>query len=399
MAATTMTTISNVVKEVLLPAIVDQLNNLMLFRNVMRKSRKVNKVGRNYQANVALRVKRPQGIGVRAAGGTLPTAKTTGYLTTTVTLTRNYGRLSFDRPTLKSGNLDSIAEALNTDMDGLVEAFSLDEMRQMMLDGSGAMCQIETTGATGTTFVVDDARYLEDGMVIDSYTAKSGGSQNINSVEITTVDYNTNTVVLPSCTWGTSDYVFREDNRGIEANGLGSIVDDGTGTVTLQGLSRSSYPKWKANLVSGAAGAMSIDMLLQAYNTGVKVGGKEPNFICSDLDSQRMYAALLSPTVRHTNTLALKGGFEGLQFNGGGKAIGWFVDPRLPSGSTWFLHTPSFVIFEMGEAEWVDDDGAVLSRLADKDEVECYLAHYWQLAVDRCNVHTRLYNYVSPATT
>jgi hypothetical protein len=399
MAAATMTTISAVVREVLLPAVVDQLNNLMLFRNVMRKSRKVTKVGRSYQANIALRVKRPQGIGVRAAGETLPTAKSTGYLTTTVTLTRNYARLSFDRPTLKSGNLDAIAQTLDTDMEGVTDAFALDEMRQMMLDGSGAMCRISTTGATGTTFVVDDSRYLEPGMVIDAYAAKTGGSATIDSVEITTVDYNTHTVVLPSCTWGTNDYVFREDNRGLEANGLSSIIDDGTGTVTLQGLSRSSYPIWKANLVSGAAGPLSIDMLLQAYNTSVKVGGKEPNFIGSDYDSQRMYVALLSPTTRHVNTLTLKGGFQGLGFTGGGKEIGWFVDRYFPSGSIYFMHTPSFVIVEMGEAEWVDDDGAVLSRISDVDEVECYLAHYWQLAVDRCNVNTRLYNYVSPATT
>lgn len=400
MGVSNLTTVQSICKEVLLPEIREQLNMEMLFRQLMQRSSKnVRMVGRSFQVNMAMRTAASQGIGARAVGGALPTAIPSAFATTTVTLTNNYAQLKIAGQNLiYKGDPSSLVNILDDEMASAVDTLHKDEMRQMMGDGSGALCTITTTGATGTSFVVSSAQYLEPGMVVDSYTAKTGGSQNINSCAISAVDVNTNTVTIASCTWGTNDYLFREDNRGLEAMGLLGIVDDGSVVASLQGVTRSTSPYFKANLVSAGGEALSVNWLLKTFNTVYKNGGKEPNVIVSDLDAMRYYTVILQPTVRHVNTLKLKGGQQGLEFQGGNKPIGWFADRYCWAGYIYFLHTPNFCIFEPKQEDWIDSDGAVLARVTGYDQFEATLAHYWNLGVDRCNTQGVLYNYADPTS-
>ena len=83
----------------------------------------------------------------------------------------------------------------------------------------------------------------------------------------------------------------------------------------------------------------------------------------------------------------------GLEFACGGKTVGWFADRHFYPGYVYFLHTPNFAFFEAGPPDWIDEDGAILSRVSGYDQMEATLCHYWQLGCDRCNSQTRLYNF------
>lgn len=397
----TITTLQKVLREVLLDRVREQLNNQVLFLNVFqRDTETIRRVGRDLQALMAIRTKHNQSIGNRGAGGALPAHGHASYDQITVTLGRVYGQIGFDRAILINplkGSASVLADLLDSEMESLVRTMKVDMSRQVQGDGSGALCQITSAGATGTSFVVDDSRYLEPGMVIDSYDEKwTGGTQKLDSVTISDVNYATHTVTIPSSTWAQNDYVFREDNRGLEMNGLQAAVDDGTVVSTYQGQDRSTSSLFKANLVSGGAAALSINMLIQAYNRAPVIAGEEPNFIVSDYDAQRYYATRLEASRRHVNTLELKAGFTGLQFAAGGKTIGWFADRYIPSGYIYFLATKHFAFFEAGPPDWIDEDGAILNRISGYDQMEATLCHYWQLGCDRCNCQTRLYNFADP---
>lgn len=400
----TITGVSSILREILLPKVRSQLNNSVLFLQMFqRETKTIRQVGRDLKALMSFRTRHNQSIGNRASGSQLPAHGRAYYDQLEVQLGRVYGQISFDRIILSrplKGNASVVADILDEEMNSLVRTFRVDMSRQVQLDGSGAMCRITSAGATGDSFVVDDARYLEPGMKIDSYAAKTGGSANIDSATISDVDHMTNTVTLEaSATWVQNDYVFREDNRGLEANGLLAIVDDGTVVSTIQGVDRTSTSLMNAVLIDAQTDPLSEDLIQYGCDWADRISGEMIDFIGSDHDSRRYWSTLKAVERRQVNTFKLKGGFTGLGFYAGGREVPWFTDRHFWPGYIYGLKKMHFCFFEAGPPKWFDEDGAVLNRIPDYDEMEATMCHYWQLGFDRVNGCFRISNFTNPNGT
>lgn len=398
MAQSTLSTVSGIMREVLLPMIRDQLyNEVPWLKFLERNTDKVQKVGRDFQVKLGLRIARNQSIGVST--GALPPVGSNAYDQFTITLIRMYGRVGFDGPTLNTTvNKSALASIMDEEMDGLLTSFRIDMNRMIQGDGSGAMCTILTADATADTFEVDDARYLEAGMALDSFADTAGTDQGLDGDVIEDVDKVNNVVILTANgTFDQYDLVFRADNLGLEATGLGAIVDDGSVVDEFQGQDRTATSRFNANLIDADGGTFSEQMIDEVIALCRRISGEDIDFIGSSEVETIWWKKLLQSERRQVNTTELRGGVKALSYVTGAREIAWFTDPYFPVGLIYLLVLKHLTFYEATSGpEWMQRDGAILNRVPDNDAYEAALYHYWNLGADRCNCLGRIENFIEP---
>lgn len=342
------------------------------------KSRRGNYRGR--QVTFPVRLGRNQAVGARGDRGALPGAGHQTPVQAKVSCKYNYGSIELTGPVIKSSEGDSAAfvSAMTFEMDGMRQDLRRDLNRQICGDGRAVLAQCNGAGAPATTMVLDNpgTRFLDAGMIIDVYTAVSGGSQELNSITITTVDSSTQ-ITIPSSTWSNDSYVFREDSRGNEMLGLRRAVDDGTLGATYHNISSTSYPRWKGQLVgnSGTNRSLTTDLMDQVIE---KCKGGSIDLILCHPSVLREYAALALPDKRHVNTMKLDAGKKEVTFNG----ISMDTDYDLAWYEMLFLTTSTFRFEILADIEWCNDDGSILHKVTGYDAYEANMRFFGEFVCD-----------------
>lgn len=411
MSATT-TTIANILKELYDDEITEnQVNSHVFFTRWENKVADIVIKGKSFHINCPLRISRNQGIGARAEDTALPAPKRVGYDNTQPTLASIYGSVRLTGHALdvsEGSNAAAFAYALDEEVNGMVLGMNLELARYMMGDGSGALAQVNGTVSSSTTFVVDnpDTRWLEIGMTIDAWTTKTGGSQEINSVEITDINRSTNTVTVDSAVSVTDNsWVFREDNHAItQPPGLLAHVDDGNGTAAHQGITRTDAGKgfWKANLLSNGGSPMS-EVFLQSLCDEAEQNGTDAKLTLgmTDHTTRRYIFKMLSAQKRFVNVQSLPGGFSALTYEGGQNAI-----PIVADRLSWplYIYFLDERMFRWGWAPrpggtWMNRDGQMLHLDQGSGRRDAYIAYRYMrvtLAIKNCRNQVRGYNYITP---
>ncbi len=100
---------------------------------------------------------------------------------------------------------------------------------------------------------------------------------------------------------------------------------------------------------------------------------------------------------RFANTLDLKGGFKGLSVGAGNSEIGLTDDRDCPSGMVFGVNSKHLMMHVAGDWEWMDLDGAIWSRQANKASYEATLFRFHELTTDRRNSLAKLTGVTDPA--
>ena len=115
-----------------------------------------------------------------------------------------------------------------------------------------------------------------------------------------------------------------------------------------------------------------------ASNVGVFVAGK----------------SILSAYNRSVDTVEFKGGFKGIRWSTpgvsgiDGQDIGWYADHDCPNNQLYGINFDSLVAHQASEGwEWIDDDGSILSRVADQAAFEATLITSMEVAAVRRNAN------------
>lgn len=386
-----------------LPVIREQLNNSsVLLTKVRRNERDVS--GKRWQT--VAHYGRNSGVGTTSDGGSLPTAGHQSYKNPYGTLSYQYGRIQVSGPAMAASRNDkgSIVRALESEMKGTTNDLKQEVNYQLNNDGTSIRAYVNGDPSTGTTLTVDTpgTNYLYDGMVIDILGNDDGdGATNDADVTISTVDSTTEVTVSAAldAAIDDNDYVVRAnstDGAGVLASdsyemmGLKGIIDDSTYVTTLHNLSRSSYAWWNCSTHdnddnSGTNRDLTLD-LIQDSITAVEKNGGKTNLILSSHDLRDSYASLVVADKRHVNTLDLDGGFKALEYNG----IPWVADKDVYPNTVFFVDTEHLQIMQMGDWDWMDKDGAVLSRVSGYDAYEAVLYWYADLTTDKPRAHSFL---------
>lgn len=383
-----------------LPAIREQLENAtVLLNKVQRNERDVSgkewRMVAHYQRNAGV------GAGSETA---LPTAGQQKYLNPYSTVRYNRGRIQVSGPVMAAARDDkgAIVRALDSEIKGVTRDLKKEINYQLFNDGTSRRCLINgDPGSEGTTMTIDgpSTMYLSDGMIIDIIADDTGVATDAD-VTITTVDSATSCTTTAIDTGvADNDWVIRansHDGAGIaptdsyEMMGLKGIVDDNTYVDTLHNLSRTSYAWWKCSTFtnddnSGVNRDLSLDLVQEAV-TAVEKNGGTVGMILSDHGLRDAYAALLVADKRFVNTLDLDGGWKALEYSG----IPWVADVDCMPNTVFFVDLNHLFIMQMSSWDWMDRDGAVLSRVADTDAYEAVLYWYADFVTDRPIAHSFL---------
>ena len=403
MASFTRTTADSVLKEFYLPGIRNQLNNeVFLLTQVQTNSEDIE--GR--RAVLSLRLGRNTGVGSRAESGTLPTAGSQGYAEERVSLKYHYGRIQLTGPVMRSMGSDrgSFTRALQSETEGVVRDLKKDVNRQLFGTSDGAIARAALSTSTitlnMTTFTAPQQRQLRPGMVVDIGTLASptaiATAAVIASITTTTVTIDSAVSV------NSTHYFFRSGSGGQttaqkEVTGLQTIVAS-TGSLFNVDPATAAYADW-ASYVDGNSGtlrAVTENQFVRAQQEVQIRSGEMANLWVTSDGVHRQVSNLLTSIKRFPNTLQLKGGYEALdmsaqgQGRSGANQVGLVYDVDCPEYTAFLLNTSRLQWHRMSDWEFMEEDGAVLSRVANTDAYEATLFCYAEQATDTRNAHARI---------
>jgi len=396
----TLSGATEVMKTDYLPPVREQLENANVLMKRLRKNEE-DVVGK--EALVPLHIARNHGIGVRAEQGTLPTAGAQSYKSATFGMTHHYGRIQITGQTIKAMRNDTGAfvRALDSEMKGIVTDLKRDVQRQLWGDGSGVIATVVDTEASTTLVTCDNVYMIEPGMILDaSLTATNAGEQTYRTVVavnriLNTVEFTDSAAKVLTVTTQTTAF-YRHGNWQKEMYGIDAAVStsnvrqdaDASYLKQFGGISRAAAAGafWKCNAVTAAAHrALSLDLMQQAVDKSEIAGADLSVGLCDYLQF-RAYANTMLPDRRFDSSMTLDGGYKALDYGG----LPIVRDKFCPPGKMYFLDESTLQIYHMGDWDWMDKDGAILCRVANKDEYEATIYRYMNLGGDRGNANTVL---------
>ena len=396
--AQTLTNFDEALKIDYLPVIRTQLNNAtILLSRVQRNERDVS--GKQWQ--LTAHYQRNSGVGAGSETG-LPTAGEQKYKNPYGVVKYNRARIQVSGPVMAASRNDTgaIVRALDSEIKGATRDLKKEVNYQLFNDGTAARCLINGDPGTEVTLTLDNpgTNYMHDGMLIDIVDPTSGVPCT-SSTSLTVSTVNSSTAVTLSAAANAdvtdNDVIVRAnstDDAGTsyEMMGIKGIVDDATYVTTLHNLSRSSYAWWKCATHShddnsGTNRDLTLSLMQESLSAVEKLGGKTDLILCGH-DLRDAYAALVIADKRFPNTMKLDGGWTALEFNG----IPLVADPDCSPNTMFFLDTSHLQIMQMNDWDWMDKDGAVLSRVSGSDAYEAVLFWYSDLVSDRPRAHSFL---------
>jgi len=390
-----LATADSALKEDYLPTIREQVNNTF---NLLNQIDKNSDDIEGRRAVLSLHVSRNSGVGARAEGGTLPTAGNQSYAEERVPLRYNYGRIQLNGPVIRAMKSDkgSFTRAVESESKGVTNDLKRDVNRQIAgtSDGVIAGCGVTTASTTlvlAATTTLVQLRQFEVGMVIDAGPVATPTSA-FSARTIQSINRAAKTMVISGAvvTTAATDFISRSGAGGAttsqkELTGLQTIV---AASGTLHNVDPTVNPTW-VSYVRATVGTISDNVFELAVDTIGIEGGEIPGYIITTDGVRRAYSNTLTSQKRFndTNSLDLKGGFKSLSVSAGGGDIPLTWDRDIPTGFAFVLGLPHLKQHEMSDWEFMDEDGAILSRVSGVDAYEATLFKYHELCTDKRNAH------------
>jgi len=390
---------SSILKTFYRSPVVEQLNNASVFLNKIEQSEEEFSGGSYY---MPLHTARNAGIGTRADGGTLPTAGNQGHSSASLGASYCYGVINITGPTIKASrnNRGAFLKAVDTEMKGMVKDLRQSESRKIFRNGDGELTACGTTSAA-TTVVCTSTKYLTIGQVVDIIDQSGGVAITDGTAQpVLTIPSATSFTIADAVTTTSDEIVVPTESYNQDAYGLESIVATGNppNQSNYGGIDRTAAAGafWQCATPVDYGAALTLDFMQQGLDVIDIESGMNPGLIVTSHALKRAYAALLQANKRYPagGEITLDGGYKALEFSG----VPLVADKDLETDSSgtannrlYFLDLDTFRIIHMGDWDWMQEDGAVLSRVANKDAYEAVMFKYQQLACEQPNANTYLY--------
>jgi hypothetical protein len=394
-----VTTASASLKDVYLPVVRDQLNRSNWLLGQVEKNTEDFEGDRGV---LDLHVGRSSAVGFRTDGQALPTPDRQKRVKSYVDMRYSYGTIEVTGPTIRKMKSDrgSYVRAVESEMKGITDDLKRDWSRALFGTGDGVLAATGTTTASTTVVLAATTprailQALREGATIDIGTVASPTAV-ASARDVTSVDITNKTIVISGAavtTNNTTHRIFRAGSGGadVEVNSLQEIVSDADDN--FQGVDTGDNPSWAAADVVDANGATLTDSQLEETLDEVdQIAGEFPDIIVTDYGVTRKYADSLKDNKRFTNTTTLKGGFRAVSIDTPAGSINLMRDRDVPDGFAFILNTKHLTLFVMSDWEWMDEDGAILSRVSGYDKYQAVLFKYANLATDRRNAHALIFD-------
>lgn len=375
----------------------------VLLQNIEKGDAKKIDTSGNY-ARMTLQKALHPSTGAKPEGAPLPNKSYTRLETADVYMKYNYGRIEVSGPVMRASRDDrgAVMRALEVETEAVTKSMRKDVNRQLGC-GTGVGVLALANSTFTTTWALDSllgigftsptsigaetapTKYFVAGMEVDLGDNAAVATINVEAMTVTTVDTAIAITGSTASGVGDNDFYLRHDSVNSEVMGLRGIVDDSGHLDALQGITRSTSGNnyWKSSVVdygSAAAPATLAEIYMQEAHTYVEKNDGEVGLIYTTFGLRDSYVSILQSDKRFVNTTELKGGFKSVDFNG---------DPLVPDSdctphTMYFLDKSTLELYESSPISWANEDGNVLSRVANYDAYEAFLYYYANLGVNNC---------------
>lgn len=387
MSTLNMSSIEEALKLYYLPGLRYQLNDQAsaLLAQIEKDSEGV--VGK--EIRMAMRYGRVGGIGNRPDDGDLPTPNARQTKQANWDTKNIFARFRLTDKTIEASksNVGAFANMLEQEISDCETDARLDLSRQVIGDGEGTLAEVDGAASSADPQVVDcdTTMYLAEGMLVD-FRDSSGDLTHADheGVEIVEVRDETTFAVEQ-----TGEEIPDEAKVVISGNVDGSDVYELTGVRkvvdtggTLYGIDRTEN-RWLDAQVDNVNGQISEVGIQKNIDEVETKSGSETDFLMCSKGVARAYQNLQSAMKQHVNTLELKGGWTGMSYSGGQKQIALVSDKYVPKGYLFGLDLDDWKMYQMADWNWLDRDGSMLTRVANKAAWEATLVKYCDIACQR----------------
>lgn len=375
---------------------------------IYRAAEKIKQGWSGYQVVRPLRVRRNQGIGATTDGGTLPVIGRQVTQQATISAKFNYLRFGVTGPMIKASASDvgSFVRSAAYELEMGYKDLKSDVNRQLSWDGTGTLATVNANTVASTTLVITSRagsepalKFVDVGLNFDIYTSAGALVQaniTVNSISAGTPTSTTATLVLSSAvTCSATDIIVRAGAYNQEVQGLLYSLDGGTSTI--YGVDRSAYPVFQSNVYNGSnTNQLTLNLLQQYYNEGLRRGGSKYDAFYSDFDLLRYYQKLLTADKRYTNTVNGDGSFGNkdkfyMEFMG----VPWVPDKDCPP-SIFGLESDCWKAYVLAELEFADETGSMYIAQTSSDTLEVRLRLFMNMFNEMPSAQFRIYNVLSP---
>lgn len=374
MAILNMQMVSDALKTHYLPGLKYQLDEKSSpFYSMIEKTTQ-GVVGKDIQ--LVMRYGRQGGVGARPTDtSNLPTPNSRKNKLAKWETKNLFARIQISDKTIKASasNAGAFANLLEAELSDCLTDAKDNFARQLFGTGDGVMAY---TGEVATTLEipVTSTRFFYEGQLIDILNQSGPIASNR---EITIVDRANKKITISGApiSVGNGDSITIAGSYGAELTGLDIIMQKDT---TIYGIDRS-INKWLNPTVRNLNNEISELAIQEAMDNCETIGGEQTNFILTTHGVKRAYQYLMQAQKRSVNTMELKGGYKAMSYND----IPFVADKYQAEGTMDLLNTSNFKLYRMGEWDWLNKDGAVLSRMTDKPCYEASLVQYGDIACDK----------------
>lgn len=319
-----------------------------------------------------------------------------------LTRSKDYGIATIDNETILASEGDSYAflQARKVEIDGIIRETTRSLAKNMYRDSSAYLAQVsaEPTEAANLTITlkqVEDITNFEQGMVINIWSAKSGGTQRSRDgsdldFEIDSVDRDAGTITATgeaydsSGTIAADDYIFVKGDRGSGVSGLeGWVPGTAPDSTAFFGVDRSADVTRLGGIRFAGSGGPIEEVVIDA---AARLGreGASPDVLFMSHKKKAELAKALGSKVEYVNVVAktqyVQIGFQAIQIDGPAGPINCIADHNCQHELGWMLQLDTWKFCSLGPmVRPLDTDGNMMLRQASADGVEVRYGFYGNL--------------------
>lgn len=370
--------------------ITSQLNNEQKLVSIFTTDTEGFESGGN-ELVASIKTKRSYAVRAVGDGGILPSPKSPTYRKLTIPKRYVYGSMQVSGPSIKHSQKSAatFGRVLDEVSQDLVD--SVDRFRNRVISGYGRGILALVNGAgSGTTTLTVDApggvagatngnRFLNEGMDIAICDASTGavlafrtitaintaGTQVTLNAAVSAAEAPNDALVVLAASDGTDV----ESSLDLEPMGLLGLIDDGTFVASYFGLTRSANPTLNSTVIP-STGVLTSLKLLRGVDGAARKSGKTPDCYLMDHSVRREYLSAREAAFQYIDDkMAPDIGWQGNALDGEVKYSKTKIIPvsDFAYGIWMGVYKGSLVRTVDSEGEWINEDGAILSRIPNRD--------------------------------
>uniref|UniRef100_A0A7V3JAF7 Phage major capsid protein n=1 Tax=candidate division CPR3 bacterium TaxID=2268181 RepID=A0A7V3JAF7_UNCC3 len=396
--AITISDISNILQKIIAPRIEEQLPTETIWYDMLSRNSGVTPMANN-TFYITLRTARHSGITAVTEGAKLASGKPS-WSQANVPAKYVFGTFDISDQAIESakGDPGALANILVEQSAALRTDFARELNRMFFFDGGGVLAKTAASASSSTTLTLVNwaglAYNAANAAIMPTKWLAPGMNIRIGSVSATiaSVDSDSQVTLTAAKSWNAGDAVTKADGDGNatdEPMGARGIVDDGSVVATLQGISRSSYPWWKA-YVDSASAALAESDIVNAYLKAKEYGN--PRFIFMNYLLFKKYGTLLTSYKKTVDTKeVLTGGWYGVDFAAGAGKVAVVLDYDCPDQEVYIIDPDSLTLAQLTPLTWLDRGDGIL-RKVDYATWQGVLRWYGNLAVKCVKANAKMTN-------